>query len=171
MMHDLYTWLDWTLGLSLKSHEIGFGQAAARAAVMYLALIVILRSGKKRALGGATVFDVVLVIVLGSIGARAIVGDAPFFPSMLALVVLAILHWLFARMARDSPLISHWIKGGSSLLIKDGHVDWAVLKREHMSRDDLDQDLRERKVASVSQVAEARLERNGKLSVIQKGQS
>jgi hypothetical protein len=34
-------WLDRLLGLSLKSEELGFGHMAARAAVMYVAMIAI----------------------------------------------------------------------------------------------------------------------------------
>jgi uncharacterized membrane protein YcaP (DUF421 family) len=41
-----------------------------------------------------------------------------------------------------------------------------ALAAAHVSRDDLDEDLRERSVADPGQVAEARLERSGRLSVI-----
>jgi len=40
-----------------------------------------------------------------------------------------------------------------------------------MSRDDLDEDLRDKGVSDPSEVEEARLERSGRLSVIQKQQS
>jgi hypothetical protein len=47
-------WFDGLLGLSLKSDQLGFGQMAARAFIMYVAVIIIVRSGKKRFLGRAT---------------------------------------------------------------------------------------------------------------------
>lgn len=58
-------------GLTLKSEETGVGQMCARALLVYVALIVIVRFGKKRFLGKATVFDAILVIIIGSIAARA----------------------------------------------------------------------------------------------------
>src|SRR5215207_5987750 len=39
---------DSVLGLSLKSEQLGYGHMAARALLMYLLLIVIVRSAKKR---------------------------------------------------------------------------------------------------------------------------
>jgi len=56
-MPDLF---DQALGLSLKSEQLGFGHMAARALLMYLALIVLVRVAKKRFLGQATAFDYIL---------------------------------------------------------------------------------------------------------------
>src|SRR5437868_15127183 len=90
------------LGLSLKSEELGFGHMAARAALMYILLIWLIRSAKKRFLGEATAFDVILVIVLGSIAARGLTGGAPYFPCVLAMAVLVAMHWLFSYIAQHS---------------------------------------------------------------------
>jgi hypothetical protein len=51
---------------------------------------------------------------------------------------------------------------------KDGEVQRGPLRRAHMSREDLDEDLREKGVASPADVAATRVERSGKLSVIEK---
>jgi uncharacterized membrane protein YcaP (DUF421 family) len=52
--------------------------------------------------------------------------------------------------------------------VKDGKILAAPLADAHMSRDDLDEDLRQEGVGQVSEVSEARLERSGRLSVIKK---
>jgi uncharacterized membrane protein YcaP (DUF421 family) len=52
---------------------------AARALLMYLLLVVIVRSAKKRFLSNATAFDFILTVVIGSVAARAMTGGAPFF--------------------------------------------------------------------------------------------
>ena len=159
---------DRILGLSLKSEKLGFGHMAARALLMYVILIWVVRSAKKRFLGEATAFDVILVIVLGSIAARGLTGGAPYFPCVLALVVLIAMHWLMSFTARDWPWFGGLIEGHSTRIIKDGRVDQAALRRTHMSRDDLDEDLRQEGVDDISRVAEARLERSGHLSVVKK---
>ena len=51
-MGSFIEWIDAVMGLSLKSEQLGFGHMAARAAMMYIALIVLVRLGKKRFLGG-----------------------------------------------------------------------------------------------------------------------
>jgi uncharacterized membrane protein YcaP (DUF421 family) len=164
----LYRWTDRWLGLSARASELGYGQMAARAFVMYVALLIVVRSGKKRFLGRATAFDIILVITLGSIAARAIAGDTPFFGAMLALAVLVFTHWIFSAVARDSRFFSGLVKGHSTVLIRNGKVDAKALRAAHMSKDDLDEDLREKGVDDPSQVAEARMERSGRLSVIRK---
>jgi len=159
---------DEALGLSLKSEQLGFGHMAARAALMYVALIVLVRLAKKRFLGGATAFDYILVVLIGAVAGRAMTGGAPYFASLFGLVVMIAMHWVFSATSQRSEAFSHFIKGHATVIIKDGKVDKAALAKTHMSGDDLDEDLRDKGVKDPAQVAEARLERSGKLSVIKK---
>jgi uncharacterized membrane protein YcaP (DUF421 family) len=168
LVETLHAWLEEIFGLSLKAEQLGFGQMTARAIVMYLVLLAVVRAGKKRFLGSATAFDVVLVIILGSIAARAITGGPPFFVSMVALAALVALHWAISAVGRDWKAFSSLVKGHSTVLIRDGRVDRKALRDAHMAQDDLDEDLRSHGIDDVKAVAEARLERNGELSVIRK---
>ncbi|HTM55244.1 MAG TPA: YetF domain-containing protein [Pirellulales bacterium] len=164
----MFELIDEIMGLSLKSENLGFGHMAARAFVMYLALIVVVRMAKKRFLSNATAFDFILTVMVGAIAARAMTGGAPFFVSLLGLLVLVWMHWVFSAVARRSVKFSQLIKGNSTLLVKDGHIDTKALRAAHMSVEDLQGDLREKGVSEPSQATEARLERSGKLSVIKK---
>jgi len=166
-MTAMYELADQILGLSLKSEQLGFGHMAARALLMYVLLLAIIRAGKKRFLGRATAFDVILVITVGSVAARALTGGAPFFPATLGIIVLVAFHWLMSLLARGSRAFSGLVKGHSTVVIKEGKVISEALAAAHMSKDDLDEDLRERSIADPTQVREARLERSGRLSVIE----
>jgi len=168
LAETIHDWMDSWLGLSSRAQELGLGQMAARAFIIYVALLVIVRSGKKRFLGRATAFDIILVITLGSIAARAITGGTAFFATVLALAVLVAMHWVFSWLARDAGFFSDLIKGRSTVLIKNGQVDRAAMQAEHISDDDLAEDLRDRGFGERRDVAEARLERSGRLSVIGK---
>jgi len=159
---------DSVLGLSLKSEQLGYGHMAARALLMYLLLVVIVRSAKKRFLSNATAFDFILTVMIGAVAARAMTGGAPFFPATLAVVVMVLIHWVFSWAGQQSPALSGVIKGHSTVMIKSGKIQSEAMKRAHMSRDDLEEDLREKGVNDQSKVEEARLERSGKLSVIKK---
>ena len=162
---DVIELVDRALGLSLKSEQLGFGQMVARALLMYVMLLIIVRAGKKRFLGAATAFDVILVITIGSVAARALTGSAPYFPATLGIVALVAMHWLMSWMARGSPTFGRLIKGNATLLVKDGVVLERNLADAHMSDEDLREDLREHGLTDPSQVSEARLERSGRLSV------
>jgi uncharacterized membrane protein YcaP (DUF421 family) len=159
---------DEMLGLSLKSEQLGFGQMAARAAVMYVALIFLVRLAKKRFLGEATAFDYILVVLIGAVAGRAMTGGAPFFASLFGILIMVAMHWIFSATAQRSQIFSHWIKGNATTIIKDGKVDRNAMARSHMSSDDLEEDLRSKGVKDPEQVDEARLERSGSLSVIKK---
>ena len=61
---------------------------------------------------------------------------------------------------------SDLIKGHPTVLIENGDIKRKALRDAHMSDDDLDEELRQQGVRDPDKVAEARLERSGKLSVI-----
>jgi uncharacterized membrane protein YcaP (DUF421 family) len=159
---------DEILGLSLKSEQLGFGHMAARAALMYIALIALVRFAKKRFLGGATAFDYILVIMIGAVAGRAMTGGAPYFASLFGLFVLVSMHWVFSAASQRSQAFSHFIKGYATTIIRNGKIDRDAMAQTHMSGDDLEEDLRDKGVKDAAQVQEARLERSGKLSVIER---
>jgi uncharacterized membrane protein YcaP (DUF421 family) len=87
---------------------------------------------------------------------------------VLGIIVLVAFHWLISWIGQRSAAFSVLIKGYSTVVVRDGKALPKEMEDAHMSRDDLDEDLREKGVDAVADVAEARLERSGKLSVIKK---
>jgi uncharacterized membrane protein YcaP (DUF421 family) len=165
----MITAIDSLLGLSATAaHELTSFQVGLRAVVVYLVLISFIRFAKKRFLGRATAFDVVLGIMIGSISSRAVSGTAPFFPSLVGTFALILVHWIVSYLTKDSKLLSYLTKGKDTVLVRDGSVDRKALRASHMSNDDLAEDLRQQGVESATEVKSARLERSGKLSVIRK---
>jgi uncharacterized membrane protein YcaP (DUF421 family) len=167
-MDRFYDFSETLLGLSLKPQQLDVWQIGLRAIIVYLAMIVFVRFGKKRFLSRATAFDAILVIVIGSTAARAITGNAPFFETLASVFVLIALHWLISLMTSARPSLGSFVSGHSAVLVRNGRVDRQALARAHMSDDDLAEDLREEGVDSPAKVKEARLERSGKLSAIRK---
>ena len=110
MFHFIYDAPDSALGLSLESHDITWHQMALRALLTFIIILVIVRCAHKRFLGKATAFDVVLVILLGSIASRAITGNAPFFPALLSTSVLGALQWMCAWISFGLLLFRAWSK-------------------------------------------------------------
>lgn len=165
-MDIFYQFFDNLLGLSLRPQELEFWQICLRAILVYLAMIVFVRFGKKRFLGRATAFDAILMIVIGSMAARAITGNAPFIGTLAGVYALIALHWLISYITRDSRRIGMLVKGKATVVIRDGQVDYGAMKALHMSTDDLFEDLREKGVDDPKDVKKATLERSGSLSVI-----
>jgi uncharacterized membrane protein YcaP (DUF421 family) len=155
-------------GVGGGAAQIDPWQAAARAALLYVATLTLIRLGKKRFLGRGTPFDVVIAIVIGSIAARAIIGGSPILPSLAAIATLIALHWLFSLGAMRSRAIGLLVKGRNRVLVCDGVVDETAMRDEHLTMHDLEEDLRERGYDSLERIAMVRIERNGKLSFVEK---
>ena len=160
----------WTaaFGVSGGAAHIDPWQAGARAALLYVATLALIRLGKKRFLGRGTPFDVVIAIVIGSIAARAIIGGSPILPSLAAIATLIALHWLFSLGAMRSRAIGQLVKGRNRVLVCNGVLDEAAMRDEHLTMHDLEEDLRERGYDSLDRIAMVRIERNGKLSFVEK---
>jgi uncharacterized membrane protein YcaP (DUF421 family) len=165
-MSDIEDLARFLLGAGLESKEINALQMGLRAAIIYVVTVVIVRLGKKRFLGRATAFDVILGIMLGSVVSRAVTGNAPMLPALAASAVLVLMHFVFSGIALRWHGFGRLIKGSPRLLVRDGSVDERNLRKAHMTEHDLDEDLRSKSVSRLDEVAEARLERSGQLSVI-----
>jgi uncharacterized membrane protein YcaP (DUF421 family) len=110
----------------------------------------------------------VVGIIIGSIASRAITGNAPMAPSMAACLIIVLLHWLLSAAAVRSHKFGALIKGSSKRLVQDGRVDESAMRSAHMTQRDLEEALRQQGVRDPQEVAEARLERDGSLSVIKR---
>jgi len=155
-----------TLGLGLESKDISVLQMSLRAVIVYTVTVLIVRLGKKRFMGGATAFDVMLGITLGSIVSRAVTGNAPFLPALVAAAVLLGMHWIFSSIAMRSHQFGVLIKGSPRTLVRGGALEREALRKEHMTEHGLSEDLRSKGFSELQEVDEARMERSGGLSVV-----
>jgi uncharacterized membrane protein YcaP (DUF421 family) len=81
--------------------------------------------------------------------------------------LMIFLHWLFALGAFQHHKIGKLLKGSPAIVIKNGLIDWDVLRKNQITKEDLRESLREvLHHDNLHNVKEARLERTGKLSFI-----
>jgi uncharacterized membrane protein YcaP (DUF421 family) len=149
--------------------SFSIAEMCLRAAGIYLAGWAILRIGGNRFLGRETAFDVVLAFVLGSTLSRAINGSAPLLVTLAAATLLVMLHHLLAWISWCSHRWGVVLKGTPEPLIQDGRILPDGLRRYRISKGDLEEALRlNGRLADPGKVQEARFERNGDISVIEK---
>jgi uncharacterized membrane protein YcaP (DUF421 family) len=158
------------LGLGREAMEISVPQMALRAAIVYVVALTIVRLGKKRFMGSSTAFDLIVGIILGSTMSRALTGNAPLLPSFAAAAVLVAMHWIVSELALRWHGFGALAKGKPRMLVRDGVPDRSALERSHITERDLEEALRGHGLADVSGVAEARLERDGSISVIKRSE-
>lgn len=140
-----------------------------RTSFIFLYAFLLLRLLGKRQLAQLTIFDLLIIISLGSA-----VGDAMIYPetttqlinSVVAIAVVVLIQLaIYVIIARNAK-IGRLIEGRATLLVKDGRVLEENLIRENINTDELVTALRERGIFKLGQVKQAILESTGKLSVI-----
>jgi uncharacterized membrane protein YcaP (DUF421 family) len=142
-------------------------EVAARAILVYAGGFILIRVGKNRLLGRSTPFDIVLGIVLGSLLSRAINGAATVPATIAAAAALIGFHTFVSWLSRRSRAIEKAVKGRRAVLVCDGEIQAANMRRADISVEDLVEALRlQAGVNETKSVSQALLERNGEISVI-----
>lgn len=156
---------EWIIGKD--GEELNALQMGLRAVIIFLSALLMLKIGNKRFLGRTTAFDFLVGIIIGSILSRAITGNAPFFPSIIASFVLIGIHWVFGAIALRSNFFGKLIKGRTRTIIKGGKINSEEMKKAHISRGDLEMEMRnEISCNNLNEIEQAFLERSGKISFI-----
>lgn len=166
MIQSIWEAISW--GLGLDALQLTFWQMAARASIIYVAALGMVRiGGDRRFIAKHAALDVLLSIILGSTLSRAINGSAPFFPTIGAAIVLVALHWLFAAIAFHFSWFDRAIKGNSRPLVRDGEIRWKTMRESHITQKDLEESLRlTAKTDNLDQIRMARLESSGEISFL-----
>ncbi|MDQ3799666.1 MAG: DUF421 domain-containing protein [Acidobacteriota bacterium] len=167
MIEDIWSNISWLLGLEIEGKDLDVWRMMLRAAIVFIAAIVMIRIGDKRFMGRNTALDVMLGIVFGSVISRAITGNAPFFPTLGAGIVLVAMHWILSATAFYADGFGKVIKGKRTLLVRDGEILWDAMKGSHISERDIKEAMRNSgNNPDIAQIHTAHLERNGDISIV-----
>ena len=157
------------LGLGVEPKDLTFIQISLRGIIVFLVTLVAMRLGHKRSLSRKTPFDAVLLVILAAVLSRAINGSAAFFATLGGGVVLVVLHRIFAYLAFYSHGFGILVKGTPDTIVRDGEYDFPVMRRNHVSTHDLEEDMRlSAHTDDLSKIRVARIERSGDISFVQK---
>ena len=168
-MNAFWNSFETLLGLSVEPKNLTFVQISLRGIIVFLATLAMVRLGHKRSLSHKTPFDAVLLVILASVLSRAINGSAAFFATIGGGVVLVLLHRVFAHLAYYSHGFGILVKGKPDIIVRDGECDFRMMRRNHISTHDLEEDMHlDAHLEELSKVRLARIERSGDISFIKK---
>jgi uncharacterized membrane protein YcaP (DUF421 family) len=133
-----------------------------RPILVYFALIALLRVFGKRELAQLNPFDLVVLLSLSNTVQNAIIGnDNSLSGGLIGAATLLTVNWLLARLIYGSERANHAIAGTDRILILDGMVDHAALKKELMTEEELLGVVRRQGYEDFAEVAKCVLEPNG----------
>jgi uncharacterized membrane protein YcaP (DUF421 family) len=141
-----------------------------RTVYVFFLILVVTRAVGRRELSSMEPFDLILLVVIGDLvqqgvtqSDNSLTGTTTVIVTMAALVVFT--AWLSFRFARLRPVL----EGKPTLLIADGELLRANLRRERMTVEELGAEARQQSIADMDSIRYAVLESNGRVSFITTG--
>lgn len=138
-----------------------------RGSLMYWFLLLIFRFVLRRDPGSLGVADILLVVIIADASQNAMAGGYDTVAEGMVLVGtlvfwnyaldLAAFHWDFVHKLTDPPPLQ---------VIRAGHPLLRNMRKEFITRDDLDTQLRQAGIDDIRQVRAAYLEGDGKFSIL-----
>ncbi|MCC2978020.1 DUF421 domain-containing protein [Sphingomonas sp. PL-96] len=142
-------------------------ESIPRALAGYFVLLLVVRVLKRRAGSQMTLFEFVLVFLMGGVIILATVGnDRSVTNCTCAVVAVALIHRTVAWAKSKSTLVGAVVDGTPLLLIKQGEWQEAVLRKMRIRKEDLAAAARAHGISCVDEIDYAILERNGGISII-----
>jgi uncharacterized membrane protein YcaP (DUF421 family) len=137
------------------------------AIVGYIFLLLIVRLLSRRPGGQLTLFEFVIVFLIGGLIILGTVGkDRSITNCATAILTVGLMHRLFASIKVRSPRFGTIVDGTPVTLLKSGEWQLEVMRGMRIDREDVMAAARTKGLSSIHDVAYAILERNGAISII-----
>lgn len=142
-------------------------EIAVRTIIMFLLILTILRLSGRRGVRQLTVFEVAIIISLGSAaGDPMFQEDLPIVYSVVVFACVMLVYKTATWLAYRSEKITHLLEGKVLPVVKDGVFDLKHEDDNDFSKMEFFSELRNLNVEHLGQVKEGVLEVDGTLSVL-----
>lgn len=140
-----------------------------RATVVFFFIFLITRIAGRRELSTLQPFDVILLVVLGDLVQQGITqSDESVTGTLIVISTVTLLSVAVSWVSFRSPKARLITEGEPIVLIQDGQIIERNLRRERLTRGDVEEEARRQQTTSLSDVRWAILERDGSISFIPK---
>ena len=159
--------------MSLKSllfnNWADIGRTVLVGALDYFALVLLLRISGKRTLSKMNAFDLIVTVALGSTLATILLSkDVALAEGITAFCTLIGLQFVVAWLSVRSQKISQLVKAEPTLLVHNGEMCRAAMRRERVVESEIHAAAREGGANDLSEIQALVLETDGSFSVVKK---
>ncbi|MDR2274798.1 MAG: DUF421 domain-containing protein [Sphingobacterium sp.] len=138
-----------------------------RSVIMFLLILTILRLSGRRGVRQLTLFEVAIIIGLGSAaGDPMFQEDIPIFHSVVVFICVIAVYKAITWITSKSEAVAQLLEGKVLPVVKDGMFDIKHEKDNTFSRMEFFSELRNLQVEHLGQVKEGVLEVDGTMSVL-----
>lgn len=138
------------------------------ATLSYIALFIFIRISGKRTLAKLNAFDFVVTVTLGSTLSSMILAKVTLAEGAVALIVIIILQYALAWLAKESPIMEKAINSSPTLLYYDGEFLEDAMRKEVITKEEIYAEIRKYRVHQMNEVKAVVMELNGSITVVKK---
>lgn len=138
-----------------------------RTIILYLVIIIALRIMGKRQVGELSPSELVVTILISELAAIPMQDPGiPLIGGIVPILTLLSLEILISTLTLKSNFCRKILVGQNSILINNGIINQAEMRRLRLTLSELLEELRLKDYTDITQIRYAILETNGKLTVI-----
>lgn len=140
---------------------------AVRSLCVYLFMVIAIRLFGKNQLSQLNAGDVVLLLLISNAVQNAMVGpDTSLQGGIIAALVLFAANFALKRLMFSNPSFESFMEADPVVLIRDGVIDQRALNEVKITRDELEEAIREHGIEKIESVKLSVLEVDGNISVV-----
>ena len=159
--------MDWE---SIFIHDTTWMFAAEiliRVIIMFTMIILFLRFTGKRGIRQLSIFELTIILSLGSIaGDPMFTKDLPIVQALLIMSTIILLYRLYTWLMMKSQFFEDMLEGKALYIVEEGLLVLDKIKKGNMSHDEFFAEMREQGVEHLGQVRTGLLETDGNLSML-----
>ena len=143
--------------------------SAIRAILLYVIIIFAMRMMGKRQISEMQTSELVITLLMSNIASIPMQDtEQSMLSGIIPIMVLLVCEIFISYLMLKKQGIRRLICGKPVIVINDGTIDQKAMKELRISTEDLFEQLRQKDIFDISEVAYAILETNGKMSVFKK---
>jgi uncharacterized membrane protein YcaP (DUF421 family) len=140
-----------------------------RGTLVYWLLFAIFRFILRRDVGAVGIADILLLVIVADAAQNAMSGGYETFAEGAILVCTIVgWNWLLDVLSWRFALVRRFATPTRLTLVREGVMQLRNMRREYITREELEEKLREQGIAKLSEVKMAYLEGDGQISVIKR---
>lgn len=142
---------------------------SCRGVVIFLIALVLIRISGRRSFGIRGPLDNIIIILLGAVLGRAVVGASGFVPVIVTCLVIVSLHRWVSWLIASNDSIAKLVQGKKILLYENDEFIDRNMKRALLNREDVMHAIRRSALTEdMSQIHKVYIERNGEITAVKK---